>query len=337
VSNLTKLDDFFWVEELLKKLDTKQSFQGYYNHNYPVEHNGSKFILRVPIPNSATMDFRLIPEIKVLKFVEGQNFPAPRVLKHSKKFSVHSFIDGKVLHELYPRSEPFPDWIPINIAKQMKLLHQMPVDSFTGCPFLAQSPNTSEIFHSHLEFIQTIYKKYKSLPRYSHKFSQAFPENPFEVFRTVSTKLTKRNFVLSHCDIHRKNLILQENNNLVILDWELVLITDPCYDIAVHFHKMRYLPHQEDLFLKHYLELDKKETDFNFFKEQIHIHRSLEQVKSAIIDMIRYTEDFPGLSSKEQVELALHYQIKLNTACVVWGNRKFFRKNEILSLLGDNG
>jgi thiamine kinase-like enzyme len=211
----------------------------------------------------------------------------------------------------------------------------MPIDSFTGYPFLAQSPNTSEIFHSHLEFIQNVYNKYNSLPRYSHKFSQAFPEDPFEVFNDVSSKLTKRNFVLSHCDIHRKNLILQENNNLVILDWELVLITDPCYDIAVHFHKMRYLPHQEDLFLKQYLELEEKETKYHFFKEQIYIHRSLEQVKSAIIDMIRYTEDFPGLSLEEQVELAAHYQIKLNNACKVWGYRKHLHSKEILSLLGD--
>jgi aminoglycoside phosphotransferase (APT) family kinase protein len=44
-------------------------------------------------------------------------------------------------------------------------------------------------------------------------------------------------------------MILTEEGT-VFLDWELALWGDPLYELAVHFHKMRYQPGDHDVVLQ---------------------------------------------------------------------------------------
>ena len=120
------------------------------------------------------------------------------------------------------------------------------------------------------------------------------------------------------------------------LDWELVLITDPAYDIAVHFHKMRYQPHQEIMFLERYLDSERNSSVFINYWRQIQIYLELERVKSAIVDFIRYSKDFKKITDEKlKIFYAKHYQKKLFNAWKVW---RIYLKNilsikEIYSLL----
>ncbi|MFE4945564.1 phosphotransferase [Streptomyces sp. NPDC056641] len=63
--------------------------------------------------------------------------------------------------------------------------------------------------------------------------------------RKRAVGLRRRPFSLLHCDLHRKNLIVDRHGDLWIIDWELAMIGDPLYDLATHLHLMRY-PRREE-------------------------------------------------------------------------------------------
>lgn len=316
--------DYLWVQDFFEKEAQNHSkTYGYYNHNYIVEHNGEKYVIRVPIPETDNMDFRIVPEREVLAYLEKVDFPAPRLLYSDPemRFFVHSFIKGDTLNHLYYDSTPLPDWISINLARQINTMHEFSVKPFEMyCIQLAQSPNTRDFYLTMLKQIKGLYKQfaYEFMGLYQQLL---FPNDPFEMLQGDDIKLKPRKFVFCHCDVHRKNLIFNKDKQvLVILDWELLLIADPAYDIAVHFHKMRYIQKQEEMFLREYMKQFKQFSSLEELKEQIWIYRKLEQIKSASIDCVRYVKDLknPNLSREVQMDYAVRYFNKLKKAWQIW-------------------
>ena len=49
--------NFDWISEEIKKVSELQRLQGYYNHNYIVDRNGEKFLLRIPIKKAPYRGF----------------------------------------------------------------------------------------------------------------------------------------------------------------------------------------------------------------------------------------------------------------------------------------
>ncbi|MFF4401899.1 phosphotransferase family protein [Streptomyces sp. NPDC001480] len=61
-----------------------------------------------------------------------------------------------------------------------------------------------------------------------------------EHLRKHVSGLKERPFSLLHADLHRENLIVDDDRRLWTIDWELAVIGDPLYDVATHLHLMRY-------------------------------------------------------------------------------------------------
>lgn len=57
--------------------------------------------------------------------------------------------------------------------------------------------------------------------------------------------MARRPSLLIHGDLHRENLIVDEDKALWTIDWELARIGDPLYELATHLHLMRYPEDQE--------------------------------------------------------------------------------------------
>ncbi|MFJ9366440.1 phosphotransferase family protein [Nocardia sp. NPDC101769] len=80
-----------------------------------------------------------------------------------------------------------------------------------------------------------------------------FPEAQVPPVATIETgwrTLESRPFRLVHADVHRKNMIIRDGQEVVFLDWELALYGDPVYDVAPHLHKMGYQPDEYATFLR---------------------------------------------------------------------------------------
>ncbi|NTU78442.1 MAG: aminoglycoside phosphotransferase family protein [Chloroflexales bacterium] len=317
--------DFAWVAAFLAtEAATAPRLAGYYNHNYIVEHEGRPSVVRVPIAGGEVMDVRRLAEADVLRLLEAHAFLAPRLLHRADDghVSVHSFIAGHVVNDVYPDRSPLPDWVAPQLAAQLARLHAIPPGALADrCVDLAPSPATQQFLHALLRFTAAIYHTW--LPCFGSLYQAlAIPAQPFAVVEAQVGQLCPRPFVLCHCDVHRKNLILNpETQQLTLLDWEIALVADPAYDLAVHFHKMGYAPEQEETFVRGYLAHSGSAGDVASWQAQIAIYRSLERVKSAIVDGIRYAGDVrrPGVSPAQQQAYGLRYYRKLCAAWQTWG------------------
>ena len=311
-------EDFGWVLDFLANRP-ESPIAGYYNNNYICHHEGRRYVVRVPIASCDEMDIRLVPEAHSLLFLGLNGFPAPRVVYQdpSGRFVVHRYVEGLPLQALFYDRSPLPNWVPIELATQVRQLHALDATGFAQyCESLAASPESGRFFCSLIHHVQGIHAGF------FRDFCQVFrrlgiPASPLEVMMPRVRELVPRAFVFSHCDIHRKNILVDERGPyLVILDWELVLVADPLYDVAVHFHKMGYSPVQEELFLGHYCSSGE---DLIFLQGQIEIYRDLERIKSAIVDAVRYSKDLQKDHSEViRMEYARRYFRKLNHARQAW-------------------
>lgn len=321
------MEEFAWIEDNLEDIiDNAQCYKGYYNHNYFIQNGGQKYVLRIPLTNCDVMDIRVIPETKVLGFVNKYHLPSPRLIYSDpgQRFYLHSFINGPLLNDLYYYREPLPNHIPIILGKQMQALHSLDISvAFPGYHHIvARSPDT-RIFYSYLiNHVSSLYKGFRK--EYISIYNNLrFPSDPFAAIAEDLLHLSPREFVLCHCDIHRKNLIIEQPQQLIMLDWEMALIGDPFYDIAVHFHKMGYSRPQKELFIASYYNNTDAEL-YNRVLSEIEIYVRLEQIKSAIVDSVRYSKDLQDVNYdlQKQMDYAIRFQYKLNKAWKVWGISK---------------
>jgi len=98
-------------------------------------------------------------------------------------------------------------------------------------------------------------------------------------------------------------------------------VADPAYDIAVHLHKMDYLPEEEE----HLLQLacsSLPKTLTAGLATDVPRYLRLERVKSVLVDAIRYHKTVQSTTGNVQVhELAFKYRMKLaKTACFLGNN-----------------
>lgn len=316
-----------WADRLAAQdLSRTQCLEGYYNHNYRVEYAGRSYLLRIPIPNSDLMDLRRIAEASVLSYLEEIGLDAPRVIYQpaSKTFSLHEWIEGETLNDLYPDQERVPDWVPRQIALKMSTLHQSDPEIFAEtCRDLAMSPQTQDFFLAHYWFDRSVHKRL--LPTMADTYrALGIPQDPFKGLDKLCLGIRERPFCLCHSDVHRKNILIRPvSKTLTLLDWELVLVGDPIYDIAVHFHKMRYEADQESLFIDSYITKSPSSLTAKSVREEIDLYLKLERVKSAIIDAYRVRGDL--LSGKVQAKAATRevarYARKLEKAHTVWSTK----------------
>lgn len=317
--------DFAWVEAFLAtEAATAPHLAGYYNQNYRVQHQGCAYVVRVPIHGGAVMDVRRIPEVDVLRLLEAHAFRAPRhrYMATDGYTTVQSYIAGHVVNDCYPDRSPLPDWIAPQLAIQLARLHRMPCDALAHtCADLATSPDTRQFLRALLRFTAAIYATWR--PTFGPLYRALhLPTLPFAVVEAQVEQVQPRPFVLCHCDVHRKNLILDPTTQaLTLLDWEIALVADPVYDLAVHFHKMGYTPEQEAAFVQTYLAAADVADDGASWPAQIAIYRRLEQVKSVIVDGIRYAGDLRRLtlSAAQQQAYGQRYYRKLCAAWRTWG------------------
>lgn len=333
------MEQYNWIADNLEDIiNNSPCYKGYYNHNYFIQHGGEKYVLRIPLTNCDLMDIRVIPETKVLGFVNKYHIPSPRLIYSDpgQRFYLHSFIDGPLLNDLYYYREPLPDHIAIILGKQMHALHCLDIAAaFPGCHHIvAQSPDTRGFYAYLLEHVSNLYKGFRQ--EYNTLYnSLRFPSDPFAAIAEDLLHLSPREFVLCHCDIHRKNLIIAQPQQIIMLDWEMSLIGDPFYDIAVHFHKMGYSQPQKELFIASYYNY--KDTElYNRILGEIEIYVRLEQIKSAIVDSVRYSKDVLQDANHDlpkQMDYATRFQYKLKKAWQVWGVSKINPVNNPAAIL----
>lgn len=293
---------------------TRAPVRGYYNINHVEERGGRRVLRRVPIPGAAVMDVKRIPEHVTLAFLDLHAYDAPRVLERDSggAWAIHSHVDGAPLHLAFSRGGPLPDSIAHECARLLRELHALDAAALAPwCADLARAPDTRGLFRALVDFAEQVRARVWSDVA-DALGDLGVPARPYDALRDVEARLTPRAFALCHVDAHRKNLMIRPDGGLVLLDWELALVADPLYDVAVHFHRMRYAPHQETAFLRAYGAMDDA-------RAQVDAYLALEAAKSCVGDFWRYAGEYAaGATSADRALLAEHYLGKLRRAWPVW-------------------
>ncbi|GAB3808800.1 phosphotransferase family protein [Micromonospora zhanjiangensis] len=145
------------------------------------------------------------------------------------------------------------------------------------------------------------------------------PERPLAVLDDVWPTLTDRPSVCVHADVHRKNIIVDGGASM-FLDWELALWADPVYDLAVHLHKMAYLPVEEATLLSRWQEI-MPGGHVAAWEPDLDAYLGHERIKSSIVDTVRYSQLFVagGPYPYPEDEMVRSMTGKLNAARPFWG------------------
>ncbi len=282
----------------------QQRLNGYYNHNYVITIERKKYLLRIPIKDATIMDIRLIPEKVILDLIEANGINGPRVIfeYHTEKMDcyLHNYIQGNTIEELYPEMSPMPDWVVARIAHHMSEYHSIQIENFEDVRQLIPWKYESKDFYNYIyDFNRRLIEKYWS-PYQEIYEAFHFPKTVDKAIIRRVDKIKDSPFCLCHADIHRKNVLIQsEKQEANIIDWELSLIGTLYYDISIHFHKMRYIKEQEELFFDIYSK--KTGIDLGMLKEQVDLFRELEEIKSVSIDVIRYITDIKDENISEKI------------------------------------
>ncbi|MFJ2651251.1 phosphotransferase [Streptomyces sp. NPDC087420] len=111
----------------------------------------------------------------------------------------------------------------------------------------------------------------------------------FDRLRKRAVGLRSRPFALLHCDLHRKNLIVDRRDDLWVIDWELAMIGDPLYDLATHLHLMRYHRHEEKRMAELWrqaVESARKGSSYGW-EEDLPVLLAYKRAQSVYTDVIR--------------------------------------------------
>jgi len=317
--------DFDWVVPALAAIrgGGGDCLGGFYNHNYIVPHAGQSYVLRLPIAGREEMDLRALTERVVLDYLALRGFPAPRVLYEDgvQGVAVHSVVPGRALDAIYPEATPLPDWIAPTLGLSLWTLHRL------GPPPRLDDAPTSACFFAHvLDHIASVHARY--LSAYGPLFAAlGIPLDPLAVVRPLAIHIGDRASTLVHGDVHRKNLMLDSvTNALVFLDWELAIVGDPAYDLAVHLHKMRYTPMQERVVVTSYLHLCARDACMRAprpasWDAAIATYRAMEHIKSALVDAVRTARLLQGgaMQGSARARAVARYGRKLAPARALWG------------------
>lgn len=266
------------------------SAAGYYNDNIRVDTPDGPVIVRIPIHGADMMDLRPWREDRVLAAIAPHVRDAPRLLHSSDDppFQIHEFIAGDVLNDVAPRGVAVPPHVVDDVVSLFAQLTNVPRLPAVPADWPADS-DTTAFARLLSDLTQRVYDTFSA--EYAELFAAlAIPADPLAPVDDLWRGLTPRPFTCVHADVHRRNVIVG-NGKTTFLDWELALWGDPVYDLAVHIHKMGYLPDEQDALITRWRAVMPSEH-ITGWRRDLDAYLTHERIKSAIVDSVRYSQLF---------------------------------------------
>ena len=209
--------------------------------------DGKKYVIRYPRKIGATVEYyRSTPENEVLKILQNNNIKAPKVIYEGEKYSIQEYIEGELLSNKYEDHKDIDKNVIDQIIEQICLLSTIPAEELSR---YSNWNNNSGFYKFQCDNTQRVYENYhKSLKQIYDSLN--LTPNIFENLYSKAPKIHNgREMSIIHGDRHKKNAIINDNNEIVFIDWELGCIGDIAYDIAFHLHQMAYTEDDEKYFL----------------------------------------------------------------------------------------
>jgi len=309
---------------------------GFYNDNVRAETDGGPVIVRIPIHGADGMDLRMWPEQDVIAAVTPWVAAVPQVLHVCQEpaFQIHRFVTGSLVDDISPRGVAVPEHLPGDVVRFFRDMARVPVGAFPETSVKWPKDGDTPSFGARLSAVtREVWRRFRE-PYAELYAALGVPEDPMRRVEADWHTLTARPFGALHCDVHRKNLIVSEGRTW-FLDWELALWGDPLYDMAVHLHKMDYLPAEADAVTSGWLGAMSDDVTSGSVAD-LTVYVRHEQVKSALVDTVRYSKLI--LAEADEVtrsRLVGSLTTKVNRAREVWSSGRPLERGEVRRVLSN--
>lgn len=262
---------------------------GHYNRNVRVETDSGPVVVRMRSGAADAMDLTLWPEADVLAAI-APHVPSAPYLVHAgtdPDFQIHEFIEGRVVDDVHPAGKPLPEPVPAAVETLFTDLLRVPAHALPPLPgHWPRDGDTTAFAERLLDLVRTIRRRGDASITGLYD-ALGVPKDPCAALHDRAAALSTRPFRLLHADIHRKNMILTPQNQVVFLDWELALWGDPVYDLADHLHKMSYIPSERRGVLSAWQRAAPPECRARR-QDDLAYYLAYEAVKSAVVDTVRW-------------------------------------------------
>jgi aminoglycoside phosphotransferase (APT) family kinase protein len=279
------------IGELVRLALDADAVSGYHHANHVARHNGRKVVVRVPRSHRDRydVDMRIWPEWEILEVARRHGVPCPRVhgVDPATGAQVHEHIDGVAVESGWPRGGPAPAAFIDGAAAALRALRAIGRDALPPLP--AGWPDSGDapgLLRTLAAVTRTVFDAERD--RLAWAFSAlGLPPDPLAPLEPLPDRLRGRPFTLCHADIHRGNWLLSPDGGGTLVDWELAIYGDPAFDLAVHLHKTGYAPADEARLIERVTD-GMAPRDAAALLADARVYRLHEQVKSAIVDVVRY-------------------------------------------------
>lgn len=309
----------------LAALNEGEGLRGFYNHNVRI----GNLVCRFPL-GAGQLDRRTFNENDVLRAIQPYlGRKVSRLVYEGRRWSVHAFEEGRLLHELSPPGEPVPRLVLDETVdlfgrltevpwREMRLPGHWPADRDSVRFGLLKA---SQVIRGHWAARCHFHKEFRLL---------GIPYDPHRTILNRINELVPRPFQLLHNDLHRRNIIVRPDGHAVFVDWELATVGDWVCEMATHVHLMGYTEGDRRYLLERCLE--RMPSAFTEgWQSDLETYLDLNRIQSAIYDLVRIIQEFRKglLSPDEESEMILALTGTLNVAGRIWGMRKEFRADEV--------
>jgi aminoglycoside phosphotransferase (APT) family kinase protein len=160
------------------------------------------------------------------------------------------FVEGSTLGSLHRSGRPVPDRYVdqlLKVFRELATIRTGSVDVARRCDPAdrAVDGDTTHFLDRLVRFVEDrVYRAHHA--EYGPLFAAlGVPDDALERFGQRLGRLAPRPFCLLHGDLHRENFIVDGDDRLWVIDWELAMLGDPLYDLATHLYLTRYPADQE--------------------------------------------------------------------------------------------
>lgn len=286
-----------------EKLSNGQEMSNYGANSciFDVDINGELYVVKMS--NSGLCD-DLRREYDVLQLLKDNSILEVPDVVGSFIFDdnfciVYKKIQSEVVIGVYDYYDEYlPSWIAVKCGQFLRKIHAL---------------NTEEVFQSNLAKNEILSNHYldeiaiKKANRLLRKYEVEFTN--LNVFLPQNINTINYDFpqVLGHCDLHRGNILINDNCDISVIDWGNAKLCDSCYDIAMHLQKMNYSAGNEDVFLDAYFGCN---CD-NKFIIKINEYRKIESMLECIYNYEFFAKSIKKSNGKNLDNNSLKYQLKL--------------------------
>ncbi|MEU8793250.1 phosphotransferase [Streptomyces sp. NPDC048643] len=215
---------------------------------------------REPRPDLLWFDRRCFAsEEQLLRSLEGRIDGIPELIEAGSA-RLQRFVEGHTLGRLYGSGTEVPEPLVrqvIALFGQLAAIRPGSLSAERTCePADRATEADSSGFLERLVLFteERVYRQ--NLPRFAGLFRDlGLDEDSFKKLRKRVSGLTERPFCLLHADLHRENFVVDAENRLWTIDWELAMFGDPLYDLATHLYLMRYPADQERRVVRRWREV----------------------------------------------------------------------------------